>query len=76
MRKNNFALVIQFLVGVFILPEYHYNIIPITKISNFINNHNYDVGYKHQNNNKYKIIKNKSKTKIRSFNRNSKVNFQ
>lgn len=67
MKENKFNIIIQFMIGVFLMPEYINHTLPITKMNRFngYNNH-----YRSADFNKHK-----SSVKIRNFNRNSKVNF-
>ena len=68
MKENKFSIVIQFMIGVFIMPEYYNHIQSITKTKKN-NDYYYNNHYRSAHINKYK-----SNIKIRNFNRNSKVN--
>jgi hypothetical protein len=61
--------IVVFTVGFFLTPQYHVHYIPVTTISRTEKKNNNVNHYNGSNNN------NKQKTKIRNFNRNSKVNF-
>lgn len=67
MKENKLSILVQFIIGNFLLTEYYYHVLPITNIKR-VDNVNIHYNSAHVNNFK-------SKTKIRSFNRNSKVNF-
>ena len=68
MGKNKMIIIISYMVGAFILPEYYFNYlkgITLTRNSSRYINH-YSGNY---------VNSFRSNTRIRSFDRNSKVNF-
>jgi len=67
--KNKLTIIIRYVIGFFLSPEYQTHILPITKLNksyrpNYVNHYQ-----------SADIYRNKSNTKIRNFSRNSKTNF-
>lgn len=66
----NMDNIVVFTVGFFLTPQYHVNYIPVTTINRTEKKNNNINHYNGSNKNN-----SKSKTKIRNFERNSKVNY-